>query len=327
MCYRDSRQEVTGLVVNDGVNVNADYRKLVRAMVHQYCRTGEYFEVTRTTDTSGKSVLTKNKGNPHALLGRLAFIDHIQTKSGKRQTGTEVKGQLDKTREMYRRFLFFRDFYHPDKPVVLCEGPTDNIYLSHAIHSLTSAFPELTEKEASGKLSLAIRLYKYDNRACGKILGLTGGYGPLCGFVERYKTFTELSEVPRSTAPVILVFDNDSGSKQIKSITKKLTGIELKGGDFAHLFSNLYVILTPDVTGKTESAIEDLFDSATLAIPFEGKTFDANEKADKTKHFGKAVFAHRIVRRQASSISFAGFSPLLATICAAIDHSAKSIKA
>lgn len=325
MRYRDSRQEVTGLVVNDNVNVNSDYRKLVRAMVNQYCKTGEYFEVVRTVDANGKLVATKKKGNPLSLLGRLAFIDHIRTQSAKAPTETGPKGQLGKSREEYRRFLLFRDFYQPEKPVVLCEGMTDNIYLSHAIHSLASTFPSLTKNGASGKVSLSVRLYKYDDRTCGKVLGLTGGYGPLCGFVERYKIFVESSKVPRSMAPVILVFDNDKGAAQIKSITKKLTGVELKGGDFVHLFSNLYVVLTPAVAGKAESAIEDLFDASTLAIPVDGKTFDANDKTDKTKHFGKAVFAHKVVRPMASSISFAGFAPLLATVCAAIEHNAKSV--
>jgi len=325
MRYRDSRQEVTGLVVNDHVNVNSDYRKLVRAMVNQYCKTGEYFEVVRTVDASGKLVATKEKGNPLALLGRLAFIDYIRTQSAKAPTETGPKGRLDNSREGYRRFLLFRDFYQPEKPVVLCEGPTDNIYLSHAIHSLASTFPSLTKKEASGKISLSVRLYKYDDRTCGKVLGLTGGYGPLFGFVDRYKIFAESSKAPRSAAPVILVFDNDKGAAQIKSLTRKLTGVELKGGEFAHLFSNLYVVLTPFVAGKTESAIEDLFDASTLAIPVDGKTFDANDKADKTKHFGKAVFAHKVVRPMASSIPFAGFAPLLATVCAAIEHNAKSV--
>ena len=326
MRYRDSRQEVTGLVVNEFVNVNSDFRKLVRAMVNQYCKTGEYFEVMRTVDDSRKVIVTKEKGNPQALLGRLAFIDHIRTELTNTPAGIRLKDTRYNISEDYRRFLFFREFYQTDRPVILCEGPTDIIYLSHAIHSLAPAFPSLINKDSSGKVSLSVRLYKYENRTCGKILGLSGGFGPLCDFVGKYKVFTESTQVPSSQFPVILIFDNDKGANKIKVLAKKLTGMELKEGDFIHLFSNLYAMLTPTVLGKPESAIEDLFDATTLAIPFGGKTFDPKDKTDKTKHFGKAVFAHKVIRPMASSISFAGFSPLLSTVCAAIEHRKKLLR-
>ena len=42
LMYRTSRQNVTGLVVNDKVNVRCEYRHNVRAMVHRLVRTGEF---------------------------------------------------------------------------------------------------------------------------------------------------------------------------------------------------------------------------------------------------------------------------------------------
>ncbi len=42
MQYRDSRQDVTGLVVNRKVNIRREYRHSVRAMVHRLFRTGKF---------------------------------------------------------------------------------------------------------------------------------------------------------------------------------------------------------------------------------------------------------------------------------------------
>ena len=43
MQYRDSRQEVTGLIVNSKINVRREYRHLVRAMVHRLFTTGSFY--------------------------------------------------------------------------------------------------------------------------------------------------------------------------------------------------------------------------------------------------------------------------------------------
>ena len=31
---------------------------------------------------------------------------------------------------MYRQFLIYRGFYTAEKPVILCEGKTDNVYIN-----------------------------------------------------------------------------------------------------------------------------------------------------------------------------------------------------
>ena len=41
--YKSNRQEVTSLTVNKKVNVNKYYYRNTRSMVHQYCKTGEFF--------------------------------------------------------------------------------------------------------------------------------------------------------------------------------------------------------------------------------------------------------------------------------------------
>jgi hypothetical protein len=63
-----------------------------------------------------------------------------------------------------RQFLIYKDFYTAERPVVMCEGETDNIYLTYAIRSLAAEFPELAKIAPDGKISLKVRPYNTPNR-------------------------------------------------------------------------------------------------------------------------------------------------------------------
>jgi RNA-directed DNA polymerase len=62
--YRDSRQEVTGLVVNKRINVRREYRHNVRAMVHQLLKTGSFNTLVPEKDpASGAVTMSENPGH------------------------------------------------------------------------------------------------------------------------------------------------------------------------------------------------------------------------------------------------------------------------
>ncbi len=71
MQYRNSRQDVTGLLVNQKINVRPEYRHSVRAMVHRLFSTGS-FELYRAVEQDGKLKLEKRPGTLNELHGRLA---------------------------------------------------------------------------------------------------------------------------------------------------------------------------------------------------------------------------------------------------------------
>jgi RNA-directed DNA polymerase len=77
MQYRDSRQEVTGLVVNRKINVPASYRYTARAMVDSLFKTGQFKFVYKLNDASGAEVVTKKPGRVEQLLGMLSYIDQV----------------------------------------------------------------------------------------------------------------------------------------------------------------------------------------------------------------------------------------------------------
>jgi RNA-directed DNA polymerase len=121
--------------------------------------------------------------------------------------------------------------------------------------------------------------------------------------------------------PIVILYDNDAGAKGIKGVIKQFAEGKLTGSEpFVRLGRNLYAVPTPLKPGAQESKIEDYFEPAVLAVQLDGKTFSGGNKFDSDKHYGKNVFAHKVVRPKADTINFQGFIPLLNNIVAALDY-------
>ena len=230
------------------------------------------------------------------------------------------RGYGSSRRKVYREFLIYTTFYAAQKPVVLCEGETDSIYLTHAIRKLASEYPALAEETQDGKIRLKVRLYKYARSSSARLLGLNdGGSGVLSKFIEGYRKAIERFIGPGLAEPVVVLYDNDSGATKIRSTIKSAYKIKLTGDErFAHVFKNLYAVPTP-LGSEKESKIEDFFDDTTRATVIDGKTFKVDNDFDTEEHYGKKVFAHRVVRPYAETIDFTGFRPLLNNLVAAIN--------
>ena len=248
MQYHDSRQEVTGLIVNRKVNVKSEYRRLVRVMTHRLLRTGQ-FEYSHTI--AGKKTVIP--GKPQELHGMLGFVDHLDLHNWERELRTvdldpgttradraklshtereflaTQDAKLSSKERVYRRFLLFSQFYAAQKPVILCEGSTDSVYLVHAIRSLVGHLPTLATQSPKGEVSLNVRLYRYHKRqpkkpvvghareinSTGRILELHGGSGELLKFAKVYRSHLEEIKAPGAYEPIILVVDNDDGANGI----------------------------------------------------------------------------------------------------------------
>jgi RNA-directed DNA polymerase len=91
-----------------------------------------------------------------------------------------------------------------------------------------------------------------------------------------------------------------------------------------HIIGNLYAVPTPLLDGAYESKIENCFDAAIKATTVDGKAFSDENEFDTTAHYGKKIFAHRVVRPNADHANFDGFRPLLNNLVLAINaHVAK----
>lgn len=327
MQYRDSRQEVTGLIVNKKVNVRTEYRHTVRAMVHRLFTTGSFDLVGRVVDERGAVISNKTQGTTNQLRGMLSFIDGIDLHNKKHdKKGKSSKKQPDLTSKesMYQRFLLFSEFYVAATPVIICEGKTDNVYILHAIRSLVATYPLLATKDADGKIKLNVRIYKYSDTSTGRILGITGGTGDLSYFIRQYALEVMKFKAPGAQQPVIVLVDNDDGATKIYSTVKEITKKKITGNEpFIHITSNLYLVPTPLKPEAEGSTIEDFFDDSVKSIILEGKRFVGKDKFDAAMHYGKTVFAHKVVKPKASEINFNEFKALLSNIESAIDDHAK----
>lgn len=310
MQYFFSRQDVTGLVVNKKINIRREYRHNVRAMVHHLFTKGDFFIIENVKNKDGDFSLEKKQGELSQLHGRLGFIDSIDQHNEENSGSIEL--QPSKKNGIYRKFLFYKEIYAATKPVLICEGWTDYVYIENAIHSLAPNYPSLVSSDKTGKTNFAIKRFKYSGSRTGKILGINGGTGDLGEFIKSYRKESKNFSVPGMKEPVILILDNDKAGQKIVNLVGHLFKVKINKTDpYIHVFRNLYIVLTPLKNNQAESEIEDLFEASTLAIQLDGKFFNrSNEKTTDTS-YGKAVFAKKIVNEMASSINFDGFSPLL----------------
>jgi hypothetical protein len=320
MQYRDSRQEVTGLVVNRKVNVPATYRYMVRAMVNRALKEGAFELIHKKTSASGTTTITKEPGTNEQLLGMLSYIDQIDVFNRKLCEQNQIEppdtaGRIDQ----FRRFLYFDAFYDISAPVIVCEGPTDNTYIKHAIKRLAPSYPMLASNTTPPKLK--VRLFKYGERRTTEVTQITGGVGGLCHLLKNYHAdLTSRIKAPAPRSPVIVLIDNDSGANEIYGAISGITKKPRPAGKapFIHVTGNLYVVPTPLGPSEEKTAIEDFFDAATLATTLGAKTFARGKKIDDTKEYGKAAFAREVVEKNAGTLDFSKFSGILDRIAAVI---------
>ena len=320
MQYRDSRQEVTGLVVNRKVNVPASYRYTARAMVDKLFKTGQFEFVVKTFDSTGAPSVTATAGRSKQLMGMLSYIDQVDLFNRKLcdKNGVAPADTAGRV-ELFRRFLYFDAFYAPAMPVIVCEGETDNTYLKHAIKSLAAIYPALATAGSPPKVG--VRLFKYAERRTSHITEIAGGVGGLCKLMKHYHAdLASKFRAPLPKHPVVVLIDNDLGANSIYGAIAGITGKKKPTGSeqFIHVTGNLYVVPTPLGAGGAKTMIEDFFDAPTLSITLNGKTFSREKDIDEAKHYGKTAFARDVVEKNAGTVDFSGFKGILDRVAAVV---------
>jgi RNA-directed DNA polymerase len=323
MLYRESRQDVTGLVVNSKVNIRNEYRHTVRAMAHRLFKTGSFEIIRYLPNPSGVLTATRATGTLeelHGMLGHINRVDQHNAKVFATAQGNirkKVNG-LGSKEVLYRSFLTFKELYSATRPTVLCEGKTDNVYLKYAIHRLAANYPELATISSAKAVTLNVRLFKYTQTSTGRILRLNGGTGEFQEFIINYKAEIAKFKAPGLQEPVILLIDYDKGAEPVRNTVKSVANYTMTGKEsFVHVFGNLYVVATPLKHGQSESSIEDCFSDATKQHVISGKTFNPNGNFDPALHYGKHVFSDYIAKN-AAAIDFNGFGEVLGRISSAI---------
>lgn len=331
MSYRTSRQTVTGLVVNQKVNVKSDYYRKARAMCHSLFETGQYFSSTTLNKESEKPEpdLTSDLNRLEGILNHIYRV----TKTKEKHNMQDQCQHPRVVRTLYRPFLFYKNCIALDKPLIITEGKTDPIYLANAIKFSPKFQPALGKSGENG-FEYNLRFFNYENKS-HDIMGLGGGSGDLKSIPLDYQRNLLGSGKPKRSVfshkpmkfPVILVLDNDGGLDGVASTISSIFKIKISKDtrdDFYHIYENLYMVKV--LEGDKDTCIEHLFNRKLLETEIKGKKFELVNEGDVQKGYSKEVFAKQIVAKKADEIDFSGFEPLLERLQKAIEDYANSKK-
>lgn len=318
MQHAESRQTVTGLVVNRKVNVTKQYYDTVRAMCHSQFSKGTCWH----PDTRETATLAMLKGKIEFLFSAKTYSFgkppiHKHEENAVKQGGAAVPSHY----KLFKRFLAYEKFHALERPLIICEGKTDNVYIRCAIESLSKKFPILASTTgADGTKVGSVGFFRQTNNHA-KLLSISGGTGELHKFVGSYGALVNGFHAGGQTRPVIVIVDNDSAAKAMWSVVKRLKNMTtpVDGSEaYYHVGHNLFIVPIPAPKGK-DTSIEDLFDKATLTKKNNGKIFLPSLKSHQTdKYYGKEIFAKWVIEADATNIDFSGFEPLLKrleTVC------------
>lgn len=311
--YKDSKQTVTGLVVNKKISVDRVYYKHVRAMAHQLYKTGEF-------------VIDGQVGTLAQLEGRFSFINEIERYNNRINHQNQNKFfRLNAREKDFQKFLFYKHFYHNDKPVIVTEGKTDIIYIKSALKNLYNDYPNLIEKDSKGNFKFKVTFFQRSSRirfffhmskdGADAMKNLYSFFSDKENNYPNYLSyFNQLTESEPKN-PVILVFDNETKSNRpLKSFLdfSGNKGQTFESGGHIKLIDGGNIFLTTHqlVNGKAECEIEDLFSKDTLAHEINGKKFTRKSDFDVDKFYGKDHFSNYISSAY-STIDFSNFRPLL----------------
>jgi RNA-directed DNA polymerase len=323
MQVHTSRQLVTGLTVNIKVNIPQDYYRTARSMCNALFQTGSYHQQVPASaggdgDAGAGASAFEMVEKLDPVEGVLSHIYHIKSRAYQRDKA-EKKAKPTPSHKLYGKFLFYKYFVAPAKPLIVCEGKTDNIYLRNAIRRL-SQFHPILGSTTDHRFIATVSIFSYTNKA-HQVIELTGGSGNLNGFINRYAACMKPYKHRPLKHPVIVLIDNDSGARKIFSDLKKSFDItcSLTSTDtFYHLTDNLYLIKTPESPGDGTSCIESFFDAPLKATLIRGKTFNPENNHNTATEYGKADFAGKVVVPNADRINWTPFSPLLERIATVV---------
>lgn len=321
MHCRGTRQLVTGLTVNAKVNIRSEYYRKARSMCQALLQHGQYHVRLLPPEDGAEDAEPQPelKSDIAPLEGVLSHIYYVKSQADRRPD-KEKRDEPSATAKLYRRFLFYKNFVRPEKPLLIGEGKTDGIYLREAIKHLPQFHPSLGAFDDK-QFKLALKIFRY-SRLAHDIMELGGGSSDLPGLVLDYLRLLKKIHHRPMTHPVILVLDNDNGLGPVAGIIKKNFKVDISlttTAPFYHVTHNLYVVKTPEKPPQ-QSCIEDLFEPALLQVQLDGKPFNPKKAHGAEGEYGKAEFADKVVRANAHTIDFTGFIPLLERFEAAIAH-------
>lgn len=337
--FKDSKQIVTGLVVNKKVNIDCKFYKNTRAMAFSLYKNGEF-------------IVNGEQGTINQLEGRFAFIDNIDRYNNKIDGNKHSISNLNRREKEYRKFLFYKYFIANNFPLILTEGKTDKLYLKAALKKYYKEYPQLIDFE-NNKFNFKISFLQRSKRlkyffdlnldGADTLKNIYKFYNDELEdvrFPNYFRIFNKFSD-KKPENPVIFIYDNEINNTE-KPLHKFFNTIKLKDAKEKDTLkdylekenwiklplninvnknmqneqiiinerSNIFLVSIPIINNKNEAEIEDLFDEDTLNTKLDGKVLDKTGKKDNRIFYNKDKFAEYIINNY-DEINFNGFKKLL----------------
>jgi RNA-directed DNA polymerase len=326
MQHYNQRQATTNLTVNQKVNVGSYYYKGVRLCANAMMAHGAAF-------TSKKAIEPEKPLTANQVLGKLAHVHDIKGRDLEHKALRHYVGLHPAPH--YLRLM--GDFYHyhrihiSPRPIIICEGKTDYIYLKEAVRwnvadpkvssSLVDPLKLITP---NGKGDHWLIDFLKHTETANNLLGLAGGGGDLKNFVNIHLDRVKKFHGNLVQQPVIIIVDNDHQSEGMWSTIKMASGTTTKidGSEpFYHVAENLYIVPIPS-GGMPDFIIENLFPQDWLEKDINGRKFKLKQKKGiklTAAEFSKGEFAEKVIRANRGKVDCSSFLPLLHTICEIVD--------
>lgn len=318
--YYSSRQEVTGLTVNDKINASRTFINNTRAMANQLYKTNSF-------QINGKD------GTINQLEGRLSFMNQLDFSNNKlgcritkKKANRKFFSGLNVREKQYQYFLFYKYFFRPAKPTIVTEGKTDVLHIKSALMKYYDRYPKLITKTSDGKYEFKV-YFLNKTRRLDYFLGVSSDGADTmkniwnfytgknnCANIFEYINNKNQNESLDKANPVILLFDNEQKSdRPLKNFLKYLD-IKLDDGQISkQLRANLFLQTIPLMKGLEECEVEDLYRDEVLSVTIHGKNFCRSAEDDSEKYFGKHIFS-MYIKEHYNRIDFSNFLEILDSI-------------
>lgn len=319
LLFSNSRQEVTGLVVNKKISVPKEYYKNTRAMAHSLYKNG-YF------------LIDDEVGTIEQLEGRFSFINQINLYNIDNKK--KNMWHLNSKEKQYQKFMIYKTFYANEKPLIITEGKTDVLYIKAALKKYYKYFPNLITKKDNGNFVFHVNFFKRKQKHSYYLNLVKDGADTIKNIysncyikTKNNKNITTVHDFKklcgeRKTNPVILIFDNEMVSNKDRPLKKFLNEIKVNASQKDKLKENLYInicdnlyLCTYQLNNKEacEIEIEDLFPADVLEHEINGRKFSKKDSTHDNGFYGKNEFSQYVYSNY-ESIDFSNFISLLSAI-------------
>lgn len=319
LLFSNSRQEVTGLVVNKKISVPKEYYKNTRAMAHSLYKNG-YF------------LIDDEVGTIEQLEGRFSFINQINLYNIDNKK--KDMWHLNSKEKQYQKFMIYKTFYANEKPLIITEGKTDVLYIKAALKKYYKYFPNLITKKDNGNFVFHVNFFKRKQKHSYYLNLVKDGADTIKNIYsncyikkKNNKNITTVHDFKklrgeRETNPVILIFDNEMVSNKDRPLKKFLNEIKVNASQKDKLKENLYInicdnlyLCTYQLNNKEacEIEIEDLFPADVLEHEINGRKFSKKDSTHDNGFYGKNEFSQYVYSNY-ESIDFSNFISLLSAI-------------